>query len=234
MPRHPLIALDGNVFAFEGNTVHGVYASYLEALADAGAVPLIVPPLLEEEALRETVGRLDGVCLTGGQDLPPEWYGQERHPRTVLAHPQRLKGSRRLVEQAIRAGLPILGICMGCQLLNVVLGGDLIQDIPDLVGTQVSHSPFETFHRVRLEPGSRLSLILGSEELEVNSSHHQAVGRAGTGLRPVAWAPDGVIEALEGEASRFLLAVQWHPERMLERPEQRALFRAFVEAARSR
>ncbi|MGC8875347.1 MAG: gamma-glutamyl-gamma-aminobutyrate hydrolase family protein, partial [Chloroflexia bacterium] len=173
-----------------------------------------------------------GVLLTGGYDLPPEWYGQELHPRTKLADPQRLEGSRRLAEQAVNRGLPVLGICMGCQLLNVILGGDLIQDIPDLVGTAVPHSPFGTFHRVRLDPGSRLFGILEAEDLEVNSSHHQAVGRPGSGLRPVAWAPDGVIEALESEDERFLLAVQWHPERMLDRPEQRALFQAFVDAAR--
>lgn len=230
MLRRPLIALDGNVFSLEGSTVHGVYASYLEALEDAGAIPLIVPPVLDEDALREALDRLDGVLLTGGYDLPPEWYGQEPHPRTTLAHPQRLEASRRLAEAAVKRGLPVLGICMGCQLLNVVLGGDLIQDIPDLVGTAVTHSG--TSHSIRLDPSSRLFAILGAEKLEVNSSHHQAAGRPGKGLRPVAWAPDGVTEALEAEEARFLLAVQWHPERMLDRPEQRALFRAFVQAAR--
>lgn len=234
MAAPPRIGLDGNVNNLEGSDMVSVYMSYVRALDMAGAVPLIVPPTTDRDVLPRVLDGLDGLVLTGGLDLPPEWYGQEPHPKTQLAHPLRLEGSRRLTEAALARGMPILGICMGCQLLSVALGGDLIQDVPSLVGTAVRHAPYESFHLARVEPGSRLAAILGRKEIEVNSSHHQAVGRPGQGLRAVAWAPDDIIEALEGEGDRFLLAIQWHPERLADRPEHLALFRALLEAARKR
>jgi len=231
MARPPRIGLDGNVNNLGGSEVTFVYSTYVRALNRAGAVPLIVPPTADSEALARVLDGLDGLVLTGGLDMPPAWYGQELHPKTELAHPLRLEGSRWLAEAALAREMPILGICMGCQLLNVVRGGDLIQDVPSLVGTAVRHAPGESFHPARVEAGSRLAAILGKEALEVNSSHHQAVGRPGRGLRPVAWAPDGIIEALEGEGERFLLLTQWHPERLADRPEHLALFQALVQAA---
>lgn len=254
MAHRPLIGLNSDVRACTaGSDWAAVPWPYVEALAAAGAVPLIVPPSRDRALLEQVLDLLDGLILTGGRDLPPAWYGQEAHPRTQPADPRRLAGDRLLAQMALQRDLPILGICLGCQLLNVVLGGDLVQDIPTQVETTIRHAvpkapapagnhptpsnpnaakrPVETFHPVRVEAGSRLVAILGRETLEVNSSHHQALGRLGRGLRATAWAPDGVIEAAEAASGRFLLAVQWHPERIVGRPEQRALFEALVETA---
>jgi putative glutamine amidotransferase len=204
---------------------------YAQAVAQAGGMPLVIPATTDRAALAAALARLDGLVLIGGRDLHPRSYGQKIHPQTRLADRRRLAGDRLLVELALAGDLPLLGICMGCQWINVVAGGDLIQDIPSQVGTTVRHAPRETFHPARVAPGSRLAAILGRTELEVNSSHHQAIGRPAPGLRVVAWAPDGVIEAAEGEGERFLLAIQWHPERLADRPEHLALFQALVRAA---
>jgi len=211
----------------------GVFAGlrYTQAVARAGGVPLVIPPTDDRAALAAALARLDGLVLIGGLDIAPRLYGQKRHPRTRPADRRRQAGDRLLVELALAGDIPLLGICMGCQWINVAAGGDLIQDIPSQVGTAVRHAPRETFHPARVAPGSRLAAVLGRTELEVNSSHHQAIGRLAPGLRATAWAPDGVVEAAEGAGERFLLAVQWHPERLSDRPEHRALFEALVRAA---
>jgi putative glutamine amidotransferase len=247
MTRPPLIGINSDIRGVvQGREGVVTWLVYVRAVAQAGATPLIIPPIPDEDRLAALLDRLDGLVLIGGPDLSPDWYGQEPHSETVPAHPLRLEGDRLLGEMALSRPLPILAICMGCQLVNVLLGGDLIQDIPSLWDGEVIHSrpkavkpaggssekpPEELFHRARVEPGSRLAGILGKEELEVNSSHHQALGRLGRDLRAVAWAPDGIIEAAEGEGERFLLSVQWHPERIVDRPEQLALFQALVREA---
>jgi putative glutamine amidotransferase len=211
----------------------GIFAglNYVQAVARAGGIPLVLPPTTERDGLDTALNRLEGLVLIGGRDLPPRLFGQKKHPRTRLADHRRLAGDQLLAELALARSLPLLGICMGCQWINVMAGGDLVQDIPSLVAHPIQHAPRETFHAARIAPGSRLAAILGREELEVNSSHHQAIGRVGRGLRAVAWAPDGIVEAVEGEGQRFLLAVQWHPERLLDRPEHLAIFQALVRAA---
>ncbi len=232
MSAVPLIGLNSDIRRAR-SWGEGVFTTlaYARALALAGGMPLVLPPTTDEDALGAALHRLDGLVLIGGKDLSPRWYGQKRHPRTRPADRRRLEGDLLLAQVALARDIPILGICMGCQLLNVGLGGDLIQHIPDRVGTAVRHFPRESFHPARVAPGSRLAAVLGRTELEVNSSHHQAIGRLGEGLRAVAWAPDGIVEAVEGNGERFLLAVQWHPERIADRPGQLALFRALVEAA---
>lgn len=204
---------------------------YIRAVTLAGGAPAVIPPLTDRAALGAALARLDGLVLIGGWDLPPRWYGQKRHPRTRPADRRRLAGDRLLIEMALESDLPLLTICLGTQLINVALGGDLVQDIPSLVNGALRHAPRETWHPVCVAPGSRLAAILGQEELEVNSSHHQALGRVGKGLRAVAWAPDGIIEAVEGAGDRFLLGLQWHPERLADRREHLALFQALVRAA---
>lgn len=247
MAQPPLIGLNSDVRQLErGAEGVVIWLAYVRAVSEAGAGPVVIPPIPDEHRLAALLDRLDGLVLVGGPDLPPDWYGQEPHDQTAPAHPLRLEADRLLAEMALARPLPVLAICMGCQLVNVILGGDLIQDIPSQWGREVVHSrpkgerpagaavqgdPGEIFHRARVEPSSRLAAILGRGELEVNSSHHQALGRLGRGLRAVAWAPDGIIEAVERPGERFLLAVQWHPERIAGRPEQAALFRALVEAA---
>ncbi len=231
----PLIGLDADVRKIpRWGEAAAVLLVYVRAVSLAGGVPIVVPPTTDEAALQALLARLDGMVFTGGWDMPPGWYGQKKHPLTRQADQRRLAGDRALGEAVLRSRLPVLGICLGCQLVNVLCGGDLVQHLPDRYGYTIRHFPKETFHQARIEPGSRLAGILGRESLEVNSSHHQALGRIGSGLRPVAWAPDGIVEGVEAPGERFLLAVQWHPERLADRPEHLAIFRALIEAAANR
>ncbi|MFP4056341.1 MAG: gamma-glutamyl-gamma-aminobutyrate hydrolase family protein [Candidatus Brocadiia bacterium] len=207
-------------------------ADYADAVARAGGLPLLLPtPAGDLEAWAAAcLDAVDGLVLTGGRDYDPRPYGQEPHPATRLVAPRREAFDPALAHLALRRGLPVLGICGGMQLLNIVLGGDLVQDLPP---RPVRHrAPGEArCHEVAVEAGSRLAAIVGEGRLEVNSSHHQALGRVAEGLRVVARAPDGVVEAVEGTGAAFVLGVQWHPERLASRAEQLALFRALVEAA---
>jgi len=207
--------------------------AYVEAVVRAGGVPLVLPPV-SEELLGGVLGAVDGLLLVGGRDYDPALYGRARHEAASLLSPRRMAFDLALARRALGDGLPTLGVCGGAQLVNVALGGTLVQDIPDEVGTELEHRALggsSPFHTVEVAAGSRLAGIVGEGTLEVNSSHHQAVEEAGSGLRVVARAPDGVIEAVEGVGRAFVLGVQWHPERMLDREEQLALFRALVREA---
>jgi putative glutamine amidotransferase len=193
----------------------------------------VVVPITDDGAVPgEYLDRLDGFLFTGGADVPPEAYGQKKHPSTVEAHPRRFAQDRLLAQLVLQREIPVLAICMGLQLINVVYGGTLIQDIQ----TQVKHSPVDEgndrLHSIVIEEESLLHQILGATELEVNSAHHQAVEKLAPGLRVLARAPDGIVEAVQMTDREFFLGVQWHPERIAERPEQVRLFQAFVGACR--
>lgn len=217
--------------------VHAVPRYYVDAVHVAGGAALVLPA--SDIALSEVIDVLDGLLVTGGEDVEPSRYGQQAHEKTQKPDPLRDAFEIELIHEADARGLPAFCVCRGIQVLNVARGGTLIQDIPDLVEGGPQHARpdayFEHVHQVRIAAASRLSSIFGGlNNLEVNTSHHQAVDRVGSGLRPVAWAPEGFIEAVEDEnASRFLLGVQWHPEALYAtHPEHLALFRALVEAAR--
>ena len=208
---------------------------YFAALAAAGAAPVVMPPL-EPELAPAYVAGLAGLCLSGGPDVDPAQYGAEPHPKLGPTQPDIDRFELAVVREAERLGMPVLAICRGAQVLNVAHGGDLYQDLPSEVGTEVHHRrdrPEDpaVWHEVVVEPDSLLARVLGRERVEVNAYHHQAVRRLGDGLRAVAHAPDGVIEAIELPAAEFELGVQWHPEGIADRPEQAALFAAFVDAA---
>jgi putative glutamine amidotransferase len=204
-----------------------VPATYVEAIERAGGRPLIVPPI--EEGVEETLDALDGILFSGGEDLHPAHYGAERHPETKGVHEARDRAELALLKAALERDMPVLAVCRGSQVLNVGLGGDLVQHLPEVVGhDEHRHTP-GTFadHGVKVEPESRLASLVGAETA-VKSHHHQGYGRLGEGLREVAWAEDGTVEALEDPARRFALGVLWHPEE----GEDRALFEALVEEAR--
>jgi putative glutamine amidotransferase len=196
-----------------------------------------MPPLDPQLAPSYLAG-LAGVCLSGGPDVDPSMYGAEPHPKLGQTEPDVDRFEVAVVREAERLGMPLFAICRGAQVLNVARGGDLIQDLPSEVGEAVRHRrgrPDDpgVWHEVTIEPESLLARALGrSGRLDVNSFHHQAPQRLGEGLRAVAHAGDGVIEAVELPGADFELGVQWHPEAIVERPEQAALFEAFVEAAR--
>jgi putative glutamine amidotransferase len=209
---------------------------YLRALAAAGAAPVVMPSLDPGLAPALLAG-LSGVCLSGGPDLDPAFYGASPHPKLDPLKPAIDRFELAVVAEAERLGMPLLAICRGAQVLNVAHGGDLFQHLPDDVGEAVRHTrpgPGDpvVWHEVSVQPGSLLARALGTDRLEVNSFHHQAPRRVGDGLRGVATAPDGVVEGLEAPGAEWELGVQWHPEAIADRPEQAALFAAFVEAAR--
>jgi len=188
-----------------------VPADYVRAVERAGGRPLLVPP--SEDAVEETLDALDGLILTGGSDLDPALYGQAPHPETSGIHRGRDDAELALLRAALARDLPVLAICRGSQVLNVALGGDLVQHVPDVVGDEKHKQTPGVFadHDVETEDGSRLAATVG-ERLPVKSHHHQGFGRIGTGLRVTAHAEDGTPEALEEPTKRFALGVLWHPE----------------------
>jgi putative glutamine amidotransferase len=203
-----------------------VPATYVNAVKRGGGRPLLVPP--SEEGVEETLDAVDGLIFSGGSDLDPELYGQERHRETVGVVAARDRAELALLTAALARDLPVLAICRGSQVLNVALGGDLVQHLPEVVGNeQHKHSPGEFGeHDVTLEEGTRIAALLG-EHAPVKSHHHQGIGRLGEGLRAAAHADDGIIEAIEDPARRFTLGVLWHPEA----GEDLKLFEALVEEA---
>jgi putative glutamine amidotransferase len=201
---------------------------YARAVEEAGGRPLVVPPAADGVA--ETLDALDGVIFSGGEDLDPDQYGAEPHPETIGVSPERDRAELALLRAALERDMPVLAVCRGSQVLNVALGGDLVQHLPEIVGDEKhKHTPgVFADHEVGVAAGSRLGRLLG-ERAPVKSHHHQGYGRLGEGLDPVAWADDGTIEALEDPARRFAIGVLWHPEE----GEDVALFRELVDQARA-
>jgi putative glutamine amidotransferase len=208
--------------------------TYLRAIEAAGGLPVVMPPL-ELEAIEPLLSRLTGLCLSGGPDLDPDTYEERPHPELGPTEPDLDRFELELARQADERGLPTLAICRGMQALNVARGGSLHQHLPDRPGVTIDHRRREgadhTIHGVTIAAGSRLARLMGRQEAQVNSFHHQAVHRIGNGLRAVAWSPDGVIEGIEAPARDFVVGVQWHAESMVDRREQASLFRGLVDAA---
>jgi putative glutamine amidotransferase len=205
--------------------------TYVRAIEAAGGVPVVMPPVAVAE-VPALVGRMDGLLLSGGPDLAPAAYGAQAHAQLGVTEPRLDAFEYAVVREALRVGLPILGICRGAQALNVACGGTLYQHLPDVVGDAVRHRQSEDgrrpTHAVEVVPGSRLARVLGTTRLRVNSFHHQAVDRLGNGLRVCARAPDGTIEAIEDPSRSLVLAVQWHAETLVDGPAHRALFDELV------
>ena len=207
-----------------------VYAPYYQALVATGALPVVIPTVDNRSTLGEYLDRLDGFLFTGGLDLPPQAYGQSKHPQTVECDPRRFACDRLLAELVRERDIPVLAICLGMQLLNVVYGGTLIQHLETSILHAAIDGGNDSLHSIVLEEDSLLRQIVGHSELEVNSAHHQAVDRLAPGLRVLARAPDGTVEAVQMTHKDFFLGVQWHPERIFERAEQRGIFETFVKA----
>jgi putative glutamine amidotransferase len=190
--------------------------NYTLAVQRAGAMAILLPP---DDAFAESpdalLGLLSGLIVSGGSDLHPSTYGASPHERTAPGRPERDRFEIALVRAALERDLPLLGICRGMEVMNVALGGTLIQHLPDAIGSERhSHTPGAfSDHEVRLEPGSLAAEAAGSERLAIKSHHHQALDRIGDGLRPTGWSlPDDVVEAVEVPDRAFALGVLWHPE----------------------
>jgi len=229
----PLIAIPtyhlgaGRVGNWEG--AYALPESYVAALGAAGARTALLPPSQPAEA-EEVLAPFDGLLLAGGGDIEPARYGID---------PDRDELELELARAAVRTGLPTLGICRGVQLLNVAFGGTLVQHLPELDGqdgARVEHrdEAKQAMHGLRVEPGSRLAEAVGQVEAEGLSHHHQGLDRLGDGFRPVAWAPDGLVEGIERDQG-WTVGVLWHPESTAAAdPVQHRLLRSFVDVASRR
>jgi len=209
--------------------------TYINAVLESGGVPVLLPPNQSKEALQRYVKTLDGLMLTGGNDIPPSVYGEKPHPTTNLMAEQRYKFESRLVRLWLEGEKPILGICLGMQMVNVVSGGTLIQDILSQVAANVGHKGTNenliVDHSVKIEPDSRLARLLNADEIMVNSVHHQSAKDVGRNLKVAARSADGVIEAMELTNGQFGLFLQWHPERM-DKAHSKAIFDSFINACK--
>jgi putative glutamine amidotransferase len=240
MTEHsPLVGITCATLAPQGQRPPGFRQnqSYARAVAAAGALPVLLPLLDDENALRALYDRLDGVLLPGGGDVNPVCYGEaarpEHHVEGIDEQLDRVELT--LARWALADGKPLFGICRGQQTLAVATGGALYQDIPSQIDGALAHQHPDArtalVHTIRVEPSSRLATVLGATECGVNSIHHQAVARLGDGWRAVAWAPDGVLEGIEHSDHPFALAVQFHPEELVpDHAPSARLFAAFVAA----
>ena len=208
---------------------------YLEGLLGSGLAPFVLPLCADEAVLCRLAGLCDGFLFTGGQDVSPEIYGQEPQTDLLDTCKSRDRMELRLLELAQKEDKPVLGICRGIQFINAALGGSLYQDLPSQRPSPLTHSqrpPYDTpVHQVEILPQTPLAARLNRQRLAVNSCHHQAVKTLAPGLLAMALAEDGLVEALYRPKSRFLWAVQWHPEYSYQKdPASREIFRAFAEA----
>jgi putative glutamine amidotransferase len=235
----PIIAVSATSVVVDDRARVRLNQSYVDALQRAGAVPLVVPPL-DPDAADALISRVDGLLLSGGDDVDPRLYGEEPHPRTDPPNAACDRSEISLVRAARVRRLPTLAICRGVQLVNVAFGGTLIQDIPSQVTQALAHDrPSERaarVHAVGFDPASTLRRVIGDNRITANSMHHQAVDRPGEGLRVCARADDGLVEALEwSDDDWWMLGVQWHPEELDQTPEDwdRSLFAGFLAAVSS-
>jgi putative glutamine amidotransferase len=213
--------------------LHTASRFYVDSVTRAGGLPVILP-IVDPGDVAPLLAVVEGLVLTGGGDVQPSRYGAKPIPETQSVDPARDEFDFRLFELALERDIPVLATCRGMQIVNVALGGSLVQHVPAVTG-QIHNwldRGTEPVHKVKIEPESRLAEALGETELEVNSLHHQAVCDAAPGTRPVAWAEDGTIEAIELEATARVVAVQWHPELLEDWPEQQGLFRQLVDESR--
>ena len=244
----PLIAVSSNVFPAEDRHFYKMKeleygdASIARSLRLAGAMPFMAyrALLLEDDAMAEwadeIIARVQGLVLTGGADLSPKSYGEEALKDAWRGDRDRDRWEMALYHAAIRQGRPVLGICRGAQLINVAEGGSLWQDLPSLRPDTDVHRSQELYcalaHGVTLAPDSLVSELFGADEKRVNTVHHQGLRRVAEGFTVSAWAPDGVIEAIEREEAPWVLGVQWHPEWMPDVAAQQRLFARFVDEVR--
>jgi putative glutamine amidotransferase len=217
---------------------------YVRVLASVGAVPWLIPLLPEDsDTLRAVYDRLDGLFLTGGVDVDPLHYGEERHALCGKTDRDRDQTEIQLIRWALADCKPILGVCRGIQVINVAAGGTLFQDVAFQNPRAIKHDYFPSpggfernllVHAVLVAADSQLGRIMGVEQVQVNSMHHQGIKDLAPGLTPSAFAPDGLIEGVEIADGQFLIGVQWHPEELAEESAvMRQLFTAFIEACKS-
>jgi putative glutamine amidotransferase len=213
--------------------------AYARSVERAGGLPLLMPYKTDPSLAPQYVDLFDGLLFSGGNDLNPQTWGEDYHPKTKPIDPDRERWERALMAEVERRRTPTLGICLGSQLMNVYRGGSMTQFIPDHKPNSLEHRKLdltcETRHPVSINPESTLGSLLRKKEIDANSSHKQCMATIGRGLRVVATAPDGIVEALEDPTFPLWLGVQWHPERLavLDEQDHQQLFQLLVERSRA-
>lgn len=234
--NRPLIGINVDVIASprKKHSMFRLGSGYCDSILAAGGIPLIIPSILKETDMDAILDKLDGFILSGGADMDPRRNNQSMHPTIQMMAARREDSDRSLVRKIIERKMPVLGIGLGMQQMNVAMGGSLMLHIPEEMPRCMPHmDPSDDFHRhlALLQPNTRLQEIYGGDELRVNSSHHQAVKTLGAGLKVGALAPDGIIEAIEHEdAGWFYIGVQWHPESESGTALDSQLFECFVQS----
>jgi putative glutamine amidotransferase len=235
----PLIGISTN----QSKNIHGhptvlLMQSYIDAILQAGGVPVLIPSMIHEDGWDVLYSRLEGILFSGGGDISLEHFSGEPHPRIDDIDLQRDSVELKMIQAAAEDGKPFLGICRGCQVMNVALGGTLYTHIPDQLPNALDHSypgnmRTVLVHEVKIEEGMRIAEVMGEPILQVNSLHHQGLKDIAPSLRVAGISPDGLVEAVELPDHPFALAVQWHPEWLTDQEPTRNLFRKFVEAAQA-
>lgn len=231
MSKKPLIGIAPTILKQKKTSDWiGTYRSYIESVQNAGGEPIILTPNIRLAPYY--LNMLDGLLLTGGADIHPKYFGQKipRKGKIDLSPEERTSFELAMVKGFLKRKKPLLGICLGCQTMNIALGGDLIQDLPTERPQTRNHKIGN--HSVSILHGTKFQRLIGRKMTSVNSRHHQAVGRLGRGMRISALSKDGVIEAIEVLKHPFAIGVQWHPEIMNQRAESKRIFGAFVKACR--
>ncbi len=228
--------LIGVVPSWEEQNKITINQDYLESVYRAGAMPVLLPITSDLREMERLLDQVDGLLLTGGLDVDPSRYGEEKLPCCGSCSACRDRMEFPLCRMALERDMPVLAICRGMQLLSCVLGGTLWEDIALQAGSALQHARYDApdaaVHEVSVKPDTRLHAIVGTDVLSVNSRHHQGIRHLGGGLAVSAVAPDGLVEAVELPGKRFVVGVQWHPESLSAgMPEAQAIFDAFVRAA---
>ena len=240
--KKPIIGISASMIfeekdeLFLGDKYSCVAHSYVDAIYKSGGIPVVLPILKDVSAIREQVKLLDGIVLSGGRDVDPHFYGEEPLEKLEAIFPERDVHETALIKAATDLKKPIFAICRGMQILNVVYGGTLYQDLSLIPGNVLKHNqvskPTLKTHKIQIEENSIISEIFGKETM-VNSFHHQALDKVADDFKVVARASDGVVEAIEHKTYKFLVGVQWHPEMLaVECDEARELFKRLIEEAK--
>lgn len=240
--RRPLIGVSGSHMVDGRGVFAGYHRSYvnddyIRSVNEAGGVAILVPFTEDEEASREIMSRVDGLVLSGGHDVYPLLYGEEPCRQIGPVWPARDRFDQLLLAEAEKRGIPVMGICRGCQIINVAHGGTLYQDLSLDKNSYVKHSqnqdPATPTHTVEIQTGSQAARILGRTEWVTNTHHHQTVHQVGEGLKVTGRAKDGTVEIMEGTGDTYLMAYQFHPEMMsINNAQAKALFGDFIAAAK--